>query len=618
MYLSGYNGEATALVSGEVVRVDPGVAQTVVRAQSPGQVQGLLGVVNSGVVGPGGTVNAVYCGITPVRLDVGLTPQAGNALYVSAVTAGRASTVVAASGSIGTVLDTAGYATTDLVLALFLAAGGAAGAQGATGATGVQGATGVTGATGAGASVSVVNLAALSALSTAGLVQGTHAFVQTKRVPYVLDKTGTGTPTGNFSVAAAGGGVWNRVLMPVQDWYDLAVSTGFFVNRLTGNDEAAGTSGAPIQSINEMCARLYGQEFVAAGGTANLVADSTNTADGILWGFTGLFFMKGVETTIHAGITLNGAGDLVANSAMGFVQDLTASFDFESITPSDSSRCVFVRRPDTLNGKITYAATMRHQTSGANSQAKISPQFSYDPAVGVSAAVVQPFATNDVVSLVRFTAWPAITACAGIRCFTPLLDFSAGRFRGAVIPGACGFKGRATFGSDCAFGATAGGLTTIHGLMFPNGYNTLDTAGWSMEDVGIGSAVLAHQESVVYGSPILLLRFAVDNATLDFQGCKAVIDNGWFQNTGSCFVAQGAGEILIGFPPATNDGAIGIGIGDGVPLIGGVFRGSKIYGAQFAYPLGSGIAASPWQITGVLYPTSALSVEDGNGSAVYL
>lgn len=136
----------TALIQGEVVRISANNA--IVRAQSnaPGNLVGLIGVTFSGI-GPGGPAQVAVSGLSRVLLGAGLTPIADETLYVSAVTAGRASNV-ANGPSIGVIKDTTKYAIDGSVIAVLISSGTG---SGATGATGVAGATGPAGATGAGA-----------------------------------------------------------------------------------------------------------------------------------------------------------------------------------------------------------------------------------------------------------------------------------------------------------------------------------------------------------------------------------------------------------------------------------------------------------------------------------
>jgi hypothetical protein len=153
-FVTGYNGETNNLVAGEIVRVSANLV--VVRAQgdSSDDLQGTIGVVISGSVGRGGSVNVCIKGTVPVLLEPSeAIPTASDSLYVSPNVAGRA-TLVNYVGAfvIGIAFDTSQYNRLGSVRAVLTEAGGGlVGAKGATGATGVPGATGATGAGATGA-----------------------------------------------------------------------------------------------------------------------------------------------------------------------------------------------------------------------------------------------------------------------------------------------------------------------------------------------------------------------------------------------------------------------------------------------------------------------------------
>ena len=158
VYVTGFNGESNALKNGEVVRVEEGENKTVIRAQgdSPDDLVGLIGVVDSGVVGPGGSVNVALKGTRRVLLEPGLTPSTSDQLYPSPSVAGLATNVpYVGSPVIGVVFDTANYTRDNSVLAVLTESGsglvGRTGATGASGPAGATGATGPAGATGSGA-----------------------------------------------------------------------------------------------------------------------------------------------------------------------------------------------------------------------------------------------------------------------------------------------------------------------------------------------------------------------------------------------------------------------------------------------------------------------------------
>lgn len=146
------------LARGEVVRYTGN--DTIARSQADvsANFQGTVGVVyGAGGVGPG--IQVAIAGNADVLLETGLVVAAGDTLYVSAATAGRATNVAPANSfPIGIVKDVALYASLSLVEAVLSVdlggttgaqgAQGQAGPQGAQGFQGVQGAQGVTGPTG--------------------------------------------------------------------------------------------------------------------------------------------------------------------------------------------------------------------------------------------------------------------------------------------------------------------------------------------------------------------------------------------------------------------------------------------------------------------------------------
>lgn len=127
-----YNGDVVNLTQGMIVRQTGGTANTVVRAQadSAPNSQGVLGVVISGIVAPGGVVLVESVGRQPVLLETGLTLTNGETIFLSATAAGRGTNVepgIVSPVTIGTILDTTLYTTQTKVVVSVLATVGAAG-----------------------------------------------------------------------------------------------------------------------------------------------------------------------------------------------------------------------------------------------------------------------------------------------------------------------------------------------------------------------------------------------------------------------------------------------------------------------------------------------------------
>jgi hypothetical protein len=205
-----FNG-TTQIAHGELVRMSAN--NTFVRAQadtSP-HVAGLIGVNGSGVVGPGGPANIFPIGAQlDVLLETGLTPAAGQIVFVSATTAGRGTTVAPVIAvAVGVIEDASAYARTRLVTIGTVAGAGAVGAQGAQGfqgATGTQGAQGSAGVQGSqGAQGAQAGLAGLKIAAVIGSTTGPFPFACTFAgaaigdiVVYADDQTGVIDATSNF------------------------------------------------------------------------------------------------------------------------------------------------------------------------------------------------------------------------------------------------------------------------------------------------------------------------------------------------------------------------------------------------------------------------------------
>lgn len=148
---SGRNSGAT-VEDGAIIRVSGNGQLAPALADAPSNVAGVVGVASLATQAiSGGRVQYVSDGKTEVLLETGLSPTAGQSVYVSDTQPGRGR--LSATGVsqlvIGVITDASKYATTGKVTAqVNVAQGGGGGAQGATG---VQGATGAQGQAGSGA-----------------------------------------------------------------------------------------------------------------------------------------------------------------------------------------------------------------------------------------------------------------------------------------------------------------------------------------------------------------------------------------------------------------------------------------------------------------------------------
>jgi hypothetical protein len=118
------NASGVALSRGMIVRAVAGVRQTALaQANTLANLAPILGVANN-ATGIGGLYNAVTAGTVEGLLEIGLSPVAGQPVYVSASVAGRGTTVASALPvQIGTITDATKYATTGRVTISLLFSG---------------------------------------------------------------------------------------------------------------------------------------------------------------------------------------------------------------------------------------------------------------------------------------------------------------------------------------------------------------------------------------------------------------------------------------------------------------------------------------------------------------
>lgn len=114
------NGDSVNLTRGMIVRISATNAVLRAQADSTAHLAGMYGIVLSGSVAPGGPVNAAPSATRcPVLLETGLTPVAGQALYVSASVPGRCTNVapVGIPFPIGFIENAASYTNDSFVFA---------------------------------------------------------------------------------------------------------------------------------------------------------------------------------------------------------------------------------------------------------------------------------------------------------------------------------------------------------------------------------------------------------------------------------------------------------------------------------------------------------------------
>jgi hypothetical protein len=111
------NGSGTTLLKGEIVRVVGNLTVNRAFADAPSHAAGVVGAMGEAVAA-GATGRVVNTGAAFVLLEAGLTPVAGTALWLSDVTAGRATNLAPAIPVyLGVIKDASLYAATGGVLA---------------------------------------------------------------------------------------------------------------------------------------------------------------------------------------------------------------------------------------------------------------------------------------------------------------------------------------------------------------------------------------------------------------------------------------------------------------------------------------------------------------------
>jgi hypothetical protein len=198
-------GTGGPFVIGELVRITSNNVVVKAKADFVSNTIGYYGVVRSGSVATGGPVDLVCIDAKGrVLLESGLTPVAGQTLYISASVAGRATNVApAVTVPIGSVVDASPYAANGWVWATTSNAPGdgigTQGAQGFQGSTGVQGSQGTTGSGSQGAQGS-------TGVQGASGSQGSQGAVGTGSQGATGSQGTTGTQGSTGSQGAAGSG----------------------------------------------------------------------------------------------------------------------------------------------------------------------------------------------------------------------------------------------------------------------------------------------------------------------------------------------------------------------------------------------------------------------------
>lgn len=445
-FVTGINTDSVPLVAGETVRIST-TAKSVVRAQAdnPADVAGLLGVVISGVVNPGGVVNVCITGSVSVLLDIGLTPTAGTALYVSAIAAGRASTVQTGP-SIGSVFDASDYTASNSVVGVI----GTSGAASSTGGAGFERAR-------------IADMAAIP----------TRAFAATAvhvcRVLSVGDSytfsAGSALVADGINVvdAADGGGQWLRMGIQNQTWLAApfwAIKEFADLNGPAGNDENLGCGATedeaallPLATMAELERRQIGQRLrstlsiqqigpISAGKITTLTNIATADGNGVpYWYGQRVLLFSGAVTNYAPAVPSSNTGPLLIVSSLSGTWSNSGPAGVTLvgcvIESADGVRAAVVQQD--LGGKLARL-TQPNNSSG----------------IGFSAGTAQVFNDGETIKVYALPALPGYPFAANVGFpVVEYVDVSAGGLFNLFLTG----NSEVTW-SRCVFQGDAGGSGT--------------------------------------------------------------------------------------------------------------------------------------------------------------
>ncbi len=450
----------------------------------------------------------------------------------------------------------------------------------------------------------VANIAALKALTIADYVSGHKVWVTSKKALYFVDRAASSVSgDDNFYVApTTGTGMYVRQYIPVPEWQAAAINgTGLFIDPTSGDDENTGlSSGVPIKSVAEFCARMYGAEFSTIQRLTFLTG-STVAKDRIYTGFRNSsatpLIVIGTQATVVASITLTAAGDLDPLVSAGFLTNTVTNFSSLGYT-SNGTRSLWAKRANTSGGATTYAALYNAHNSGGDFSVDITPQFELSSAL-VGAVTTQPFAAADVVSLVSLPGLPGIQADSGLFVRTVGVDLNAGAIvTGGVTSYVLGTRGSLTELYD-------GTLHIITGAQFTGSVTIIGPARWSPNFYGLGASGVTGATMNANASIISPANFTMYNSTmLALAGGQymwgTVASNGWIEQCSIIFTLSNGAQAVLG-------DNISIGIGPGVTDACNVTHGSKLIGTeQFKTGVATFVNAAPYIMDGIAYTEAEL------------
>lgn len=240
-----FNAGGAVMQFGHIVRVSGDSQLSFAQADSNANLIGTLGAVLSSRVGQGAAVVVATGGRNKVRLETGLTPLAGQTIYVSAATPGLGTTVRPMNAFIiGEVIDASKYSATNPIVEADISK--------------VSELSGIVSS-----NLIFQNVADMAAFDTTGLADGLVGFVRTLRRKFFYSRTSTlpNDPVNFTAVTATGGGAWIDSGDAHDSWQfeNVVASTAtWHVDAVNGNNENIGSAAAPIKTFHELNTRFHG------------------------------------------------------------------------------------------------------------------------------------------------------------------------------------------------------------------------------------------------------------------------------------------------------------------------------------------------------------------------
>lgn len=272
VYGTVLNVDSATLLRGMLVRVSATNGVLRAQADSSPHLQGLAGIVNSGFVGVGcPCTNIVGNAIRQfVLLETGLTPAAGETLYVSASVPGRATNVAPGTTiAIGTIIDASQYSRNSTVFATVsipattVSGGGAFPGFGGTLAAVGIGISGVSALAARGdhghPTLVKADAAAMVAQDVTNMLDGTRCYVASRDRVFRLDTTALTTNTWDTFASATVGRQWLSEAKTSSLRFSFQTTWQIDPQNTTGlasDDNTGADATHPLRSYSEHALRL--------------------------------------------------------------------------------------------------------------------------------------------------------------------------------------------------------------------------------------------------------------------------------------------------------------------------------------------------------------------------